>query len=120
MIPHFLVRIIAEGGVWFDPKVSLGSLIISFTFLGTALFHWRDVTWKIKNTQAWQVDHELETREWRTAHERESEVQKAILGEVRDAVFQLKALTAGQERRLTQLEDRPQSQRGRDRSKVNE
>lgn len=101
-----LSNLIAEGGVWFDPKVSLGSLIISLTFVGTALFHWRDVTWKIKNSQAWQADHE-----------KEAGVQQAILSEVRDAVFQLKTLSEGQGRRITQLEDRLDRQVNFDRAR---
>ena len=85
---------------WFDPKVTLGNILVAASFLfaglgqiAAALLAWRDINWRLKNVEEWQKDHEASCMK-----------QDEILDEMRLAVRELTTLSGQHERRLGNVE----------------
>lgn len=85
---------------YFDPKITLGSVLVAGSMIvaactsaATALMAWRDLSWRIKNSEKWQDDHDKTCKQ-----------NDEILSELKEIVVELKAVAASSEKRLERVE----------------
>ena len=87
---------------YFDPKVTLGSVLVAgsmlvaaFTSAATALLAWRDLNWRVKNSEKWQSDHE-----------KSCEQNETIINQLREIVTEMKSMVANSDKRIERGEVR--------------
>lgn len=85
---------------YFDPKITLGSVLVAgsmmvaaFTSATTALMAWRDLNWRVKNQEKWQVDHDLTCKQ-----------NDAIIDELKNVVVRLESISTSNDKRLERVE----------------
>lgn len=100
---------------YFDPKITLGSVLVAGSMLVaactsavTALMAWRDLNWRIKNSEKWQDEHDKTCKQ-----------NDAIIDELKEVCVKLEAISSANDKRLERVESLvfrrdPSSRRGGD------